>query len=178
MIDISINLAVEDDLSEAILREILKQSRRRYFIGSCLKRRGNGYLKKILPGINNSGIKASPYLVLTDLDNYQCPSALISGWLSRPKHHNLIFRVAVKEVEAWLLADRVAFASFLDISVDLIPAEVDSIIDPKEFLINLTKKSRKRYLREAIVPVHNSTAKVGRDYNGQLIQFVHNNWSN
>jgi len=26
------------------------------------------------------------------------------------------------------------------------------------------------------VPERNSTAKIGKDYNGQLIQFVQNNW--
>jgi hypothetical protein len=62
MTDIPINLAVEDDLSEAVLKEILKQSQRPFLIGSCLKRGGYGYLKRILPGINYSAVKALPYL--------------------------------------------------------------------------------------------------------------------
>jgi hypothetical protein len=176
MTDIPINLAVEDDLSEAVLREILKQSQRPFSVGTCLKRGGYGYLKRILPGINKNGVKGSPYLVLTDLDKNNCPLALIAEWLSHPKHPNLIFRVAVTEVEAWLLAHRKAFAEFIGISVDLIPDDLDSVPDPKQLLIDLTKKSRKRYLRDAIVPAKNSTAKVGRDYNGQLIQFVNQNW--
>jgi hypothetical protein len=173
---IPINLAVEDDLSEAVLTEILKQSQRPFLIGNCLKRGGYGYLKRILPGINNSAAKCLPYLILTDLDNHECPLALISEWLSQPKHPNLIFRVAVKEVEAWLLAHREEFARFLGISVDLVPRDLDSIRDPKQLLIELTKKSKKRYLRDAIVPAKNSTAKIGRDYNSQLIQFVHESW--
>ncbi|KKI98059.1 hypothetical protein [Prochlorothrix hollandica] len=175
MTDIPINLAVEDDLSEAVLKEILKQSQRPFSIGTCLKRQGFGYLKKILPGINHAA-KGSAYLVLTDLDNNECPVALLAEWLSYPKHPNLIFRVAVVEVEAWLLAHREAFAEFLGISVDLIPDDADSVTDPKQLLIDLTKKSRKRYLRDAIVPAKNSTAKIGKDYNGQLIQFVNQNW--
>ncbi|MGH1393723.1 MAG: hypothetical protein ACRAVC_06780 [Trichormus sp.] len=175
MTDIPINLAVEDDLSEAVLKAILRQSQRSFSVGTCLKRGGYGYLKKILPGINHAA-KGSPYLVLTDLDKNDCPLALITEWLSYPKHPNLIFRVAVIEVEGWLLAHREAFAQFLGISVDLIPDDLDSVPDPKQFLINLTKKSRKRYLRDAIVPAKNSTAKVGKDYNGQLIQFVNQNW--
>jgi hypothetical protein len=173
---IPINLAVEDDLSEAVLREILKQSQRPFHVGSCLKRGGYGYLKKILPGINNSAVKASPYIVLTDLDRNGCPLVLMSKWLPYPKHPNLIFRVAVREIEAWILAHREAFAQFLEISADLIPQDLDSIPDPKQFLIELTKKSKKRYLREAIIPAKNSTAKIGRDYNGQLIQFIHQDW--
>ncbi|MBD2501146.1 hypothetical protein [Anabaena azotica] len=175
MTDIPINLAVEDDLSEAVLKEILRQSQRPFSVGTCLKRGGYGYLKKNLPGINHAA-KGLPYLVLTDLDKNDCPLALITEWLSHPKHPNLIFRVAVTEVEAWLLAHREAFAQYLGISINLIPDDADSIPNPKELLIELTKKSKKRDLRDAIVPAKNSTAKVGKDYNGRLIQFVHEHW--
>ena len=175
MTDIPINLVVEDALSEAVLKEMLKQSQRPFSVGNCLNRGGYGYIKKIIPGLNH-GAKGMPYLVLTDLDNAECPLSLISSWLSQPKHPNLIFRVAIKEVEAWVLAHREAFAEFLDVSVDLIPGDVDEIADPKQLLINLARKSRKRNLRDAIVPASNSTAKIGKDYNGQLIQFVQQSW--
>lgn len=175
MTDIPINLAVEDALSEAVLKEMLKQSQHPFSVGNCLNRGGYGYIKKIIPGLNH-GAKGMPYLVLTDLDKAECPLALISSWLSQPKHPNLIFRVAIKEVEAWLLAHREGFAEFLGISVSLIPGDVDELADPKQFLINLANRSRKRNLRDAIVPAPNSTAKIGKDYNGQLIQFVQQGW--
>lgn len=175
MSDIPISLAVEDALSEAVLKEMLKQSQRPFMIGTCLNRGGYGYIKKIVPGLNHAA-RGMPYLVLTDLDNTECPLALISEWLPQPKHPNLIFRVAVKEVEAWLLAHREAFADFIGISVNLMPYEVDAIADPKQMLINLVRRSRKRNIRDAIVPAPNSTAKIGKDYNGQLIQFVQENW--
>ncbi|MEP0859270.1 hypothetical protein [Trichocoleus sp. DQ-U1] len=175
MTDIPINLVVEDALSEAVLKEMLKQSQRPFSVGNCLHGRGNGYIKKNISGLNH-GAKGMPYLVLTDLDNAECPLSLISSWLPQPRHPNLIFRVAIKEVEAWLLAHREAFAEFLNISVNLIPGDVDEIPDPKQLLINLARKSKKRNLRDAIVPDSNSTAKIGKDYNGQLIQFVQQNW--
>jgi Domain of unknown function (DUF4276) len=175
MTDIPITLAVEDVLSETVLRNMIEQSQRPFAIGSCLSGRGYGYLKKILPGLNHAA-KGMAYLVLTDLDRIECPLSLISEWFTQPKHPNLIFRVAVKEVEAWLLADREAFAKFLGISVSLIPDRVDELDDPKQSLINLARKSKKRILREAIAPDQNSTAKIGKDYNGQLIQFVQNHW--
>lgn len=175
MTDIPITLAVEDLLSEAVLKEMLKQSQRPFLIGNCLMKDGYGYLKKITPGLNHAA-KGMTYLILTDLDRGGCPLAIISDWLKQPKHPNLLFRVAVKEVEAWLLAHREAFAEFLGISVSLIPSNVDEIPDPKQLLINLARQSKKRSLRDAIVPERNSTAKIGKDYNGQLIQFVQNNW--
>jgi len=175
MTDIPINLVFEDALSEAVLKEMLKQSQRPFSVGNCLNQRGYGKIKKIISGLNYAA-KGMPYLVLTDLDKAECPLVIISEWLTQPKHPNLLFRIAVKEVEAWLLAHREAFAEFLGISVSLIPANVDEIPDPKQLLIYLAKKSKKRNLRDAIVPDRNSTAKIGKDYNGQLIQFVQNNW--
>ncbi|MCT7951767.1 DUF4276 family protein [Ancylothrix sp. C2] len=175
MSDIPINLAVEDALSEAVVREMLKQSQRPFSIGICLNKGGYGYLKKIISGLNHAA-KGSAYLVLTDLDNAECPQEIISTWLEQPKHPNLIFRIAVREVEAWLLAHRETFAKYVGISKDLIPRNADEIADPKQTLINLVRKSKKRDLKEAIVPADNSTAKIGKDYNGQLIQFVKNHW--
>jgi hypothetical protein len=165
----------EDVLSEAVLKQMLKQSQRPFSVGHCLNQRGNDKIKKNISGFNNAA-KGMPYLVLTDLDNAECPLVILSEWLTQPKHPNLLFRIAVKEVEAWLLAHRSAFAEFLGISVDLIPGDADLIPDPKQLLINLAKKSKKRKLREAIVPEPNSTAKIGKDYNGQLIHFVNESW--
>ena len=172
---ISINLAVEDPLSEAVLRVILHQSNRPYRVGNCYSKHGFGYLKKNIKGFNNAA-KGTPYIVLTDLDRAECPQELIQEWLPYPKHPNLLFRIAVREIEAWLLADRESFAKFLVVSQTLIPQNVDEISDPKQTLINIARKSKKRELHEAIVPQFNSTAKVGRDYNGQLIYFVNNYW--
>ena len=69
---IPINLAVEDPLSEAVLRTILHQSNRRYIVGNCYSKNGFGYLKKNIKGFNNAA-KGTPYIVLTDLDRAECP---------------------------------------------------------------------------------------------------------
>jgi hypothetical protein len=175
MTDIPINLVFEDVLSEAVLKQMLKQSQRPFLVGDCFNQRGNDQIKQNISGFNNAA-KGMPYLVLTDLDNKDCPRVILSEWLTQPKHPNLVFRIAVKEVEAWLLAHREAFAKFLGISVDNIPRDPDLIADPKQCLINLARRSRKRKLREAIVPEPNSTAKIGKDYNGQLSEFVNKSW--
>lgn len=169
---IPINLAVEDALSEAIIRQIIRQSKRDFIVGTCYNRRGYGYLKKTIRGFNNAA-KGTPYLVLTDLDKNECPLGLIEKWLPHPKHPNLLFRIAVREVESWVLGDRAAFAKFLGIKQELIPQDVDGLEDPKKKLIDLARKSRKR---GGIVPAKGSTAKIGPDYNGQLIDFVTNYW--
>jgi hypothetical protein len=53
---------------------------------------------------------------------------------------------------------------------------VDDIIDPKQFLINLARRSRYKELREAIVPRSGSSAQQGPDYNGALITYVNDHW--
>lgn len=173
---IPINLAVEDFLSEKVLRKILRFTKRPYTPGTCFCKGGYGYLKKSITGYNHAA-KTTPFLVLADLDNIECPPALIREWLPHPKHPNLLFRIAVREIEAWLLAHREAFAEFLGIPVRSIPFIVDTINDPKQFLLSLAKKSKKRQLREAITPAPGSTARVGPDYNGQLGVFVERWWN-
>lgn len=172
---IPIHLAVEDALSEAVLRQIVEQCRPDFAIGSCFRRGGYGYLKRTINGFNQAA-RNLPFLVLTDLDQAECPLAIITEWLSHPKHPNLIFRIAVREIEAWLLAHRDAFADFLGIKAELIPSDVEAEDDPKRLLIELARKSRNRTLREALVPPRKSTAQVGPDYNGRLISFVEQNW--
>ncbi|MEW6234963.1 MAG: hypothetical protein AB1656_06215 [Candidatus Omnitrophota bacterium] len=176
MTPIVIRLAVEDDLSEAALRRILDYSNRDFLVNVCYGKQGVNYLKKHISAYNHAA-KIIPYLVLADLDRAECPPALIQEWLIRAAHPNLLFRVAVREVEAWLLADGEGIADYFHISPSLIPRNVEEITDPKQTLINLAKKSRKKDLREAIVPPHGSARKQGPDYNGAMIGFVEKRWN-
>ena len=172
---IPINLAIEGQLDEAVLKVILWQSGIPFAICSCYMREGFGYLKKQIRAFNNAA-KGTPYLVLTDLDTYKCAPLLIEKWLPSHKHQNLIFRIAVRGVEAWLLAHRQAIADFLGINVRKIPEYPDNIENPKQFLINLARKSRKRRLKDAIIPRPGSTATIGPDYNNIMSLFVGNDW--
>ncbi len=173
---IPIQIVVEDELSDALIRRILKESRNTFEVGTSYGKRGYGYIKEKVRAFNKAA-RGTPFLVLSDLEEAECAPTQIKEWLQVPAHPNLLFRVAVREVESWLLADKPGFASFLNINKELIPENADGISDPKQFLINLAKRSRKRALREAIVPIPNSTARVGPDYNGQLSSFVFNAWN-
>jgi hypothetical protein len=110
---IPVNLAFEDALIESLLLRILPVQ---FATRTIYNRGGYGYLKRTVNGFNNAA-QGIPFLVGTDLDTYECPPALIDDWLPRPKHDNLLIRVAVREAEAWVLADRDGFAQFLGISV-------------------------------------------------------------
>jgi len=175
MSEIGVNLVYEDDLSGAVLCKLLTRSQQDFVTGRMYCAHGFGYIKRSINGFNNAA-KGMPWLVLTDLDRCECPPILIKNWLREEKHHNLLFRVAVRQVESWVLGCRAPFAKFLGVREDFIPSNVDEIADAKHFLIDLAKKSPRRRLRLDIVPEEGSTAKVGPDYNGRLVHFVENLW--
>lgn len=172
---VPLNLAVEDALTESLFAKILKTLPTTYAIRTIYNRGGRGYLRQTINGFNNAA-KGIPFLIGTDLDTYECPPALLVDWLLRPKHHNLLVRVAVRESEAWVLADKENFANFLGIRSALIPDDVETIPDPKRELINLARKARRRDLREDICPPVNSTRTVGPNYNSRLSAFVQQQW--
>jgi len=74
------------------------------------------------------------------------------------------------------MADREAFSKYLLISMDKIPLRTDQIADPKEFLVNLARKSRRLRLRKDLIPAHGSTSKIGPGYNARLGEFVQKHW--
>lgn len=180
---IPVNIVIEDDLSKEMVKKILDQSSSHFFIQNIfpdLKREtsssGCSYIKKRITGFNNAA-KVIPYIVLTDLDENECAPELIREWLPNGKHPNLLFRVAVKEVEAWVMADRSSFAKFLGIEPKIIPQDIDrQVPDPKKFLLELTRRSRKKDIQTDLLPRKGSTARVGPFYNQALISFLYKYW--
>ena len=157
-----------------MLRRLLSDCGSRYLLGAVLVGHGFGYLRRTLRGWNNAA-KGSPWIVLTDLDRAHCPASLLRSWLDVPKHPNLLFRVAVTEVESWLLADRVNLAKFLGVSPGRIPESPDRLSDPKRALVGIAGQA-KASVRHRLVPRPNSTAQQGPDYNSCLVEFVAGIW--
>jgi len=172
---IPINLAFEDGLLESLSMKLLGTISTAYATRTIYNRGGYGYLKRTIGGFNNAA-KGIPFFVATDLDKHECPPVLIADWLTLPKHPNLMIRVAVREAEAWVLADRENFANFLGISVANVPVDVEALPNPKEALIQLARRSRKGQVRDDICPRPNSTSRVGPNYNARLSSFVSQVW--
>ncbi len=172
---IPVSLAVEGDLDEQVLRQLLQQSNKPFELGVCYGRRGKDHLRQNVARFNHAA-KYTPFIILTDLDNEDCPPGLVTRWLPQGRNSNLVLRIAVHEVEAWLMADRERLAEFLGIPAAKIPQQTDDCNDPKLLLVNLARHSRKRTIREDLVPMPGSTSKVGRNYTGQLIRFVISTW--
>src|SRR5260370_4619563 len=177
MSPIPVHIAIEDDLSEVGVRRLLGDTDGGYSVGTAFGRTGYGYLRGTVRKWNAAAAAGVPIILLTDLDRHPCPSALINTWLDVAPHPNLIFRIAVREVESWVLADREGFSELFVISSVLVPAEPDKLGDPKQTLVNLARRSRRRAVKESLVPRLGTTAAQGPDYNGCLGDFIRNHWN-
>lgn len=174
---IPINLAVEDALSETVLLSALRHSGRLFNVGVVYGKMGNGYLRKTIQGWNRAA-RSTPLLLLTDIDRLECAPALVADWLPSNRHPNLIFRVAIREVEAWLLADTDGIMKYLRCRRGTVLSSMpEDSPDPKAEIIRLAKLSRSSQIRQEIVPRANSGAVQGRGYNICLTQFVENHWN-
>ena len=172
----SVILAVEDRLSDAISTKILEN----FDIGIMLRIgfKGNSYLQQKAPSLNQTARGPYNVFMLTDLDSPQnCPPQLIQSWISAPLNSGFFLRVAVMEVESWIMADRSALAKFLSIPVHRIPSNTDDIPNPKEFLVSLARGSNRRRLRDQLAPAPGATtAKVGPEYNSRFGEFIQVHW--
>jgi hypothetical protein len=111
-----------------------------------------------------------------DLDaDAGCAPPLRAVWLPQPAPM-MCFRVAVRAVEAWLLADREQLARFLGIAASRVPLAPETVLDPKRALVDLAARSRRRAIREDMVPRSGSGRSVGPAYASRLIEFVDGYW--
>lgn len=168
-------VATEDELSEAvaakIANEIFGDAQVRF-----VRQGGFGYLRKNMRKWSEVS-RNFPVLVLTDLDRAVCAPRLVANWSEgRELPSNLKLRVAVRETESWLFADREGFAEFLSIARASVTAAPESIDDPKRYLLGLAKRAP-RDVRDDLLPSRGSIATQGFGYNQRLGQFVREKWS-
>ena len=167
---------VEGDLDEAVLRSLIRHAGA--IPGPIHGKHGKGYIQKHLSGYNQAA-HYSPWLVVVDLDqDADCAPPFRAAWLLRPAPL-MCFRVAVREIEAWLLADRMRIAKFLAVDSRKVPTDVEAISDPKHAVLQLARSSRRKGIRQDMVPRPGSGREVGPAYNSRLIQFVNdrrNGW--
>ena len=167
-------LAIEDRLSDAVATKILEK-----FGIEIVERigfQGKSHLERKTPEFNRAANGITVFM-LTDLDlPRECPPGLIRSWIKGPLNPKFFFRVAVMEVESWVMADRIGFADFLSVPLHRIPSPTDNILNPKEFLLSLARRSKRKTVREALVPAQGATLSVGSEYNTLLSEFVREHW--
>lgn len=170
---VTISAAVEGIVDEAVARRLIEHVGAHP--GPIYVKEGKPRLKERLAGYNQAA-RLGPWLVLVDLDrDADCAPAFRAQWLPHPSP-DLCFRVAVREVEAWLLADAEALARFLAVARSRLPPQPESLPDPKAAMVDLARTSRRRQIREDMVPRPESGRPVGPAYASRLIEFVSDSW--
>ncbi|AVP98296.1 hypothetical protein C7S18_14325 [Ahniella affigens] len=167
-------IATEDLPSEAVAERLVEQT------GGTIDLRfgekGNGYLRANMGKFRQLAVR-HPTLILPDLDQTPCAPELRAKWQLGPElPERLSFRVVVREIESWLLADQVGISNFLGVSAARITVRPDEIRDPKAELLKLVSKST-REMKADLLPARSASARVGVNYNARLVQFVRNVWS-
>ena len=74
------------------------------------------------------------------------------------------------------MADAASLASFLRVPAARIPADPESIPNPKQEVVNLARQSRLAAIREDMVPREGSGCPIGPAYSSRLIEFVSHLW--
>lgn len=169
----TVYLAAEDELGLAVGRKLVQEAPPLAVYRED-NARGSGKLKNKSASFQKMGLLGFPVLMVTDLDLRTCASWMIENWLGEPPCSGFLFRICVREVEAWLLAHRSAMAEFLSIPLARLPTAPDSLRDPKSELIALARHSPTRKIRLGFE--RRGTATIGPDYNHLLEDFVRNSW--
>lgn len=173
---ILVALATEDELSEAVGKHLLIDAGYDLSPSPFLRRNGFGYLRSKMDSWCEMA-KRKPVVLLTDLDNALCPVELRKNWLGTRKNpKNLIIRVAVREIESWLMADHDALRTLVGHRGSL-PPNPDLLPDPKQFLLRLIAKQASRSIREDLVAEEGAIASQGIGYNARLSEWVATVWS-
>lgn len=168
-----ITAAVEGILDEAVIRSMIQH------VGAVPGRihgkEGKNRIRARLSGYV-AAARLAPWVVLVDLDDeHDCAPSLRSSW-GPGRAPRLCFRVAVRMVEAWLLADRERVARFLRIPIQAVPPRPEDLPNPKETMLNLARRSRSRDVQQALLQTSAGCRKVGPEYVSYLGQFASGHW--
>lgn len=136
--------------------------------------RGFGALKRDARKYDKTARAGLPVVLLTDLDRASCPAELRDSWLGNTVlSPRFLFRVARREVEAWLLADAAAFATHFRVKPTSLPTNPEGLPDPKRALFEVLAKGPKK-TTAGMLPAKG--APVGPEYNARLKDFVEKAW--
>jgi len=132
---------------------------------------GKDRLRDSLPGYSNAA-RFSPWIVAVDLDrDGDCAPPFVAVWMPAPSRH-MCFRVAVRAIEAWLMADRERLAAFLHLEPQDLPDDPEALDDPKRAVVDLARRSRRRAIQADMVPRRGSGRVVGPAYTSRMIEFA------
>ena len=109
---------------------------------------GKAALDKRLRGYN-AGAAYTPILVLRDLDQENCAVQSVQILLPR-RHPDCLLRIAVRSLDAWLLADREVIARFAKVPMAEVPHAPETLAHPKRSLVQLLRHTKDRETRRRL----------------------------
>lgn len=163
-----IAVAAEGTLDQAIATRIAVECG--FAIAEVYGGNGKADLLRKIRGYNASAMRRA-WFVVVDLDGAACAADARAGWLPDCSTF-MCFRIAVREIESWILADVERIASALGVARQWVPDAPEALDDPKRAMIDLARRSRRRDVRQDMVPAPGSGRSVGPGYTSKLISFV------
>ena len=124
----------------------------------------------------NQAARHSPGFALCDLDRDECAPTRQQRYLPDPAP-GMCFRIAVRSVEAWFLADREGIARLLRVAKGSVPFAPEDEPDPKSSLVALARRSRSRAIREGLAPVAGDRRRVEPEYALMVSELASDHWS-
>jgi len=165
--------AVEGLVDEAVARKLTTRAGGQP--GTIYGKKGKGHLRQKIHAYNKAARHAR-WIVLVDLDHDEdCAPPLRAAWIPKPAAH-LCFRIAVREIEAWLMADAAALSEYLSVAPSRIPVLPEALEHPKAEMVKLARRSRRRAIREDMVPREGSGRPIGPAYTSRLVEYAESFW--
>ena len=86
-------------------------------------------------------------------------------------------RVPVRSLDSWLLADAAGFSEEFFVRLGRIPDRPDEVDNPKQFLVNVCRSSRRAAIRNSVPAREGSGRMVGPEYVSRVSAFARGRWS-
>jgi len=169
-----LSLAVEGVHDQVVASRLCRLTR--HEVSASYVTRGKARLDQRLLGYNAAAAYTA-WFVLRDLDRDARCAPELKARLLDSVAEKMCFRIPVRSLEAWLMADRKGLAGYMAVSLSRIPQDVESIAHPKQALVNIARRSRRRVIREEMVPRRGTTSVTGTGYTAHLIEFAEHHWN-
>jgi hypothetical protein len=168
-----INYAVEGTMDAAIARRLIIHCG-----GVPGLERVMGGKSKLDPNIVRyaQSARSLPWLIIRDLDHdADCGPTLRFEKLTHTYEY-LCFRIAVRQIESWILFDEEALVAFLRVKHRRQQVDPETLENPKTAILNLGRRSSSLSVRRAIVPREGIGASEGPEYSAFMVEFVERHW--
>lgn len=138
------------------------------------RRTGKQGMTDKLAGWSRAAIHA-PWFVLRDLDHDADCAAALRRSLVPDAPPGFCFRIAVRQTESWLIADRHRLADCLGVRLALVPEQPDALDNPKSSLLGVARRSKRRIAKD-MLPRDGSGRIVGPGYLPFIEDFARQVW--